>query len=218
MIFIIFAALGAGISELLNVVVAVAERTQNFESNLGSLRKTLESVEPIFNEAEKLGILFNRPKEEIHQFKDQVNRGVDVVCKCSNIPDWKKHSYSKKLIELDTSILKFFQIEVQGLMLVNTISLDDQYAMTVSCQPAVPKGGCSRIPDALVKVKYYNFLNVEKKTLLRLAYVKLYDTFTYIFTEYSYHSSSNIHGCCKEFTNYDLSMMSFCFYGLAATQ
>ncbi|WOG84479.1 hypothetical protein DCAR_0103662 [Daucus carota subsp. sativus] len=143
--------LGAGISELLNVVVAVAERTQNFESNLGSLRKTLESVEPIFNEAEKLGILFNRPKEEIHQFKDQVNRGVDVVCKCSNIPDWKKHSYSKKLIELDTSILKFFQIEVQGLMLVNTISLDDQYAMTVSCQPAVPKGGCSRIPDALVK-------------------------------------------------------------------
>nr|XP_017223547.1 PREDICTED: uncharacterized protein LOC108200003 [Daucus carota subsp. sativus] len=36
-------------------------------------------------------------------------------------------------------------------MLVNTISLDDQYAMTVSCQPAVPKGGCSRIPDALVK-------------------------------------------------------------------
>ncbi|KAK1370849.1 hypothetical protein POM88_036941 [Heracleum sosnowskyi] len=70
--------LEAGISELLKVVVAVAKLTQNFKTNLRTLSKTLKSVQPIFNDIEKLDI-FNRPKEEIHQFKDQVNRGVNVV-------------------------------------------------------------------------------------------------------------------------------------------
>ncbi|XP_074344580.1 putative disease resistance protein At5g66900 [Apium graveolens] len=124
MAFIADAALGTGISELLKVVIAVAKQTITFKTNLKSLVNTLKSVKPMFDEIGKLHKVLERPQEETDQFIEQLHRGARLIDKCSTIPCWNKYKYyiySKKLVDLDQSIVKFFHVEVQGLAAVNSL-------------------------------------------------------------------------------------------------
>lgn len=124
MAFIADAALGSGISELLKVVIAVAKQTLAFKTNLQSVERTLKSVKPVFDEIKKLHKVLDRPQEETDQFIEHLHRGVQLVKKCTTIPCWNKYKhyiYSNKLVDLDKSIAKFFQIEVQGLAAVNSM-------------------------------------------------------------------------------------------------
>ncbi|KAL8099212.1 hypothetical protein AgCh_031761 [Apium graveolens] len=124
MAFLVDPALGSVISELLKVAIAVGKQTIMFKSNLKTLNKTLESVEPIFHHTQQLHQVLNRPQEETQQFINLLQSGVDLVNKCSTIPYWnliKINAYSKKLTDLDKSILKFFNIQVQGLAFTATL-------------------------------------------------------------------------------------------------
>uniref|UniRef100_A0A161ZTL5 RPW8 domain-containing protein n=1 Tax=Daucus carota subsp. sativus TaxID=79200 RepID=A0A161ZTL5_DAUCS len=124
MAFIADAALGTGISELLKVAIAVAKQTLAFKTNLKSLVKTLQSVKPIFHEIEKLHKVLDRPQDETDRFIEQLRSGVELVDKCSTIPCWNKYKqyiYSNKLVKLDKDVVKFFQIEAQGLAAVNSL-------------------------------------------------------------------------------------------------
>ncbi|KAK1359995.1 RPW8 domain-containing protein [Heracleum sosnowskyi] len=118
MAFLTDAALGSGISELLKVVIFVAKQTINFKSNLKTLTTTLKSVEPTFENMGKLHKALERPKEETDQFIQLLKSGQDLVKKCSTVPCWNvylTYIYSRKLVDLDKSIVKFFNIQVQGL-------------------------------------------------------------------------------------------------------
>ncbi|KAL1812597.1 hypothetical protein ACET3Z_022662 [Daucus carota] len=124
MSFLTDAALGSGISELLKVVIFVAKRTLAFKSNLETLKKTLHSVEPIFDEIRNLHRILERPEEETQIFIKQLKSGVELVEECSTIPSWKPWKtffHSKKLGDLDKAIVKFFNIQVQGLTAVNSM-------------------------------------------------------------------------------------------------
>ncbi|KAK9288272.1 hypothetical protein L1049_016722 [Liquidambar formosana] len=47
--------------------------------------------------------------------------GKELIYKCSEVPYWnycKKHQYSKKLVELDASLYRFCQIELQVVQLM----------------------------------------------------------------------------------------------------
>lgn len=115
------AGLGTGITKLLEVVIAFAKKTSEFKSNLETLKNSLQSVECILNDVEKLNRVLNRPEEETHRFIEQLSRGVNLVEKCATIPFLKKNSYSKKLTELDESISMFFSRVIQGSVVVNTL-------------------------------------------------------------------------------------------------
>ncbi|WOG93125.1 hypothetical protein DCAR_0312406 [Daucus carota subsp. sativus] len=124
MAFIADAALGIVVDELLKLVVKVAKQTINFKSNFKVLENTLNSVTPIFLEIEKLNKVLDRPKEETALFIDQLNRAKELVAKCSKIQWWeayKLYVHSKKLEELDRSIYRFFNIEVQGFVAVTSL-------------------------------------------------------------------------------------------------
>lgn len=121
MAFILDAAMGTAISELLRVVIAVAQQTAEFKSNLESLKNTLETVKSISNDIFKLHRVLNRPIGESYQFIDQLKRAVNLVEKCTTISFLKKYTYSRKLVELNNSIERFFNIGVQGSEAVNTL-------------------------------------------------------------------------------------------------
>ncbi|WOH12317.1 hypothetical protein DCAR_0831819 [Daucus carota subsp. sativus] len=123
MAFIADAAMGSAISELLKVVIHVVKQTLHFKTDLKNLRKTLESVKLVSDELEKLHKVLDRPKEETERFIEQLTRGLELVHKCGAINKWnfpKQYTHSRKLVDLDKSIVKFFNIDVQGLVAVNT--------------------------------------------------------------------------------------------------
>ncbi|WOH05423.1 hypothetical protein DCAR_0624839 [Daucus carota subsp. sativus] len=121
------AALGAVMSELFQVVKTGAKHTLSFKSNLKTLKKTLKSVKPIFDTIEKLQEELKElehQEEEILQFTKKLQSGVDLVKYCSTIHYlnvFKRPFYSKKLGDLDKAIVKFFNIQVQGLTAVNSL-------------------------------------------------------------------------------------------------
>lgn len=124
MAFIADAALGVVVDELLKLVIKVGKQTLNFKSNFKVLENTLKSITPIFREIEKLNRILDRPKEETAQFIDQLDGAKKLVAKCSKIQWWeayKLYVYSKKLEELDKSIVRFFSIEVQGFVAVTSL-------------------------------------------------------------------------------------------------
>ncbi|KAA8531755.1 hypothetical protein F0562_006528 [Nyssa sinensis] len=111
------AALGTAFGELLEAVMEVKDNAIKFNAVLNSLTSTLNSIEPVFSEIEQLNRVLDRPEEETKMFTYQLERGKTIVRKCSEIRWWnfyKKHSYAKKLMELESSLLKFFQIYVQA--------------------------------------------------------------------------------------------------------
>ncbi|KAA8547231.1 hypothetical protein F0562_003905 [Nyssa sinensis] len=113
------AALGAAFGELLKAVLDVKDRAVKFKSILSDLAFKLEAIEPVFQEIEKLDRVLDRPVEETNSFIHRLKDAKELVLKCSKIKWWnycKKPYYAKKLIDLENSLLKFFQIEVQALL------------------------------------------------------------------------------------------------------
>uniref|UniRef100_A0A5B7C9B9 RPW8 domain-containing protein n=1 Tax=Davidia involucrata TaxID=16924 RepID=A0A5B7C9B9_DAVIN len=113
------AVLGAAVGELLKAVLDVKDKAVKFKSILKNLASTLESIKPVFDDIEKLDKVLDRPPEETNTFTDRLKEAEKLVLKCSKIKWWnycKKSDYAKKLIELEQSLLKFFQMEVQALI------------------------------------------------------------------------------------------------------
>ncbi|KAA8547229.1 hypothetical protein F0562_003907 [Nyssa sinensis] len=113
------AALGAAFGELLKAVLDVKDRAVKFKSILSDLAIKLEAIQPVFQEIEKLDRVLDRPVEETNSFIYRLRDAKELVLKCSKIKWWnyfKKPYYAKKLIDLENSLLKFFQMEVQALL------------------------------------------------------------------------------------------------------
>ncbi|CAK9185435.1 unnamed protein product [Ilex paraguariensis] len=111
--------LGAVVGELLAAVIEATKQAINFKSSLDNLKTTLIAIQPFFDEIEKLNKLLDARKEETGMFIDRLKEGKNLVLKCSTIKSWnvyKKIRYNKKLTDLDSSLLRFFQIDVQALM------------------------------------------------------------------------------------------------------
>lgn len=114
-------AIGTAISEALRLVVTVQKRRGDFRGNFETLENTLGSALLTLQQIQKLNIVLNRSEENTEHFIKQLNQGVSLVEKCTQIPYWKTYKYSKKLAELDECIEKFFNIGVQGCVAVNTL-------------------------------------------------------------------------------------------------
>ncbi|PSS21335.1 Disease resistance protein [Actinidia chinensis var. chinensis] len=108
------AALGAVFGEFLRAVEDVVKKTANFNSILKQLQSTLDRVTPTIEDIEKLNRLLDRPERETAMFTDRLQGGQSLVLKCAKVRSWNycaKYLYARKLMALEKSLLKFFQIE-----------------------------------------------------------------------------------------------------------
>ncbi|XP_059623805.1 probable disease resistance protein At5g66900 isoform X2 [Cornus florida] len=140
-------ALEAAVGELLSVVLDVTKKAIKFKSILKDLESTLQKIEPVFAEIEKLNKVLDRPAQETEMFTDRLKKAQKLVYKCSKIRWWnycKKPFYAQKLIDLDASILKFFQIEVQAQMSVDNkrilVTVKEIDAKLDGMRPGMMKG------------------------------------------------------------------------------
>ncbi|XP_059623799.1 probable disease resistance protein At5g66900 [Cornus florida] len=112
------AALGAAFGELLKAVVDVKDKAITFKSNLDRLESRLNSLEPIVREIGKLDRELDISPEETKMFTDRLKEAAKLVRKCSQtkcLKFFKRPSYSKKLLEFEDLLVKFFQTDVQAM-------------------------------------------------------------------------------------------------------
>lgn len=110
------ASLGSVMSLLMTAVVDVTQNVATFNFGLDRLKETLSTVKPLIEDIEKLNELLDRPQQETDSFLCQLKRGEKLVRKCSKIKCWdfyRRYTYSKKLKDLDESLLRFFQLDAQ---------------------------------------------------------------------------------------------------------
>lgn len=117
---LISGGVGAGLEKVLSVlsktISHVIKKTWLFKSKLKRLQETIDKISPIFNDIEKLNQILDRPQQETDSFIDQLKRAEVLVKECKKIKYlnvYMKYTLSSKLDELEESLLRFFQIEVQ---------------------------------------------------------------------------------------------------------
>ncbi|XP_059623791.1 probable disease resistance protein At5g66900 [Cornus florida] len=113
------AILGAAVGELLSAILDVKDQAISFRPNLERLELSVRSIGPIVCEIEKLDRELDLPVEETKMFTDRLREATELVRKCSQIKClkfYKRPSYSKKLIDFEELLLKFFQTDVQAML------------------------------------------------------------------------------------------------------
>ncbi|CAB4287472.1 unnamed protein product [Prunus armeniaca] len=105
---------------LFDVVIEVKDKTTVFKPLLGDLKSTLDSLKPLIEEIAKHNKVLDRPKEELENFRNQMEMGVELIRKCSKVArDVKEMLVSVKNIEaviqkIEGSGLVQDQIQTKG--------------------------------------------------------------------------------------------------------
>ncbi|KAI7730024.1 hypothetical protein M8C21_019975 [Ambrosia artemisiifolia] len=112
---IIGAVVGDAVSKLSDAIIHVMKTTSQFRSKLTQLHQTITRINPIINEIQKLNQLLDRSKQETDMFIDQLKGAEKLVRKCEHIKwnFYKRYTHSLELDDLNASLLRFFQIDVQ---------------------------------------------------------------------------------------------------------
>lgn len=101
------ADLGAVYRVLFDVVTEVKDKTMMFRPLLGDLKSMLDSLKPLIEEIAQHNNVLVLPNEELEKFRIQMDKGVEIVRKCSKVRAWtsyKKYNYTIRLIGLNESI------------------------------------------------------------------------------------------------------------------
>ncbi|TQD96408.1 hypothetical protein C1H46_017903 [Malus baccata] len=107
------AALGAAFAVLFGAVIQVKDNTRMFKRVLGYLKSTLDSLKPLTEEVAKCNRVLHLPKEELESFRIEMEKGIELVVKCSKVRLWasyRKYEYSNKPLGLDESLQRLLYI------------------------------------------------------------------------------------------------------------
>ncbi|CAN1759346.1 Probable disease resistance protein At5g66900 [Linum perenne] len=110
------AAVGAVAGELLKAVLNALQKAIEFRSVLQDLQSTLESIIPLVQQIQGLNEKLARNKSEMARFVEEIERGVQLVNKCSSIrwyTCWKMPKYRDKLRSLDEYLRNFCGLDLQ---------------------------------------------------------------------------------------------------------
>ncbi|XP_076947192.1 putative disease resistance protein At5g66910 [Bidens hawaiensis] len=104
------------ITKLSEAVVFVAKTTANFKPELTQLQQTLQTVTPIINDVVRLNHILDRPNHQSAMFLDEIQDAQQLVHKCLKIKRnlIKKFTHSLKLKDVNSKLLRFFQLQVQA--------------------------------------------------------------------------------------------------------
>ncbi|KAL7582660.1 hypothetical protein Lser_V15G42565 [Lactuca serriola] len=136
------AGLGDAVSKLSDAIIHVIKKTSQFKPNLIQLQNTITRNKPIFDEIEKLIEVLDRPKKEKEMFIAQMEGAEALVLKCERIKwnFYKKYTHALKLDDLNASLLRFCQIDLQ---LLNTRGILD-LLVAKNVQMRMMKGDAGR--------------------------------------------------------------------------
>ncbi|XP_021803135.1 uncharacterized protein LOC110747236 [Prunus avium] len=98
---------------LFDVVIQVKEKTTVFKPFLEDIKSTLDILKPLIEEIAKHNKVLDRPKEELENFRNQMEKGVELIRKCFQVRLWsscKQYKYTDKLMGLDESLQKMLNI------------------------------------------------------------------------------------------------------------
>ncbi|PRQ16658.1 putative powdery mildew resistance protein, RPW8 [Rosa chinensis] len=90
-------------SLVLEVYVQLNGKTR-FSPVLADLKSTVRSFQPLMEEISDYNKLLHLPKEELDNLRKQLEKGIELVDKCSKVPQgasYKKYEYADELLELD---------------------------------------------------------------------------------------------------------------------
>ncbi|RVW57592.1 putative disease resistance protein [Vitis vinifera] len=133
------------IGELIKAILDEGKKAAEFQAIFDRLQSTLISIGPTIQEIERLNKESDRSKET-EQLVQMLKDGKELIQKCSKVTWWhyhKKWKYSNKLLDLDESLLRFFQVDmaVQGFRDIKEIKLGqrDPYHLKLGpCQAPDP--------------------------------------------------------------------------------
>ncbi|KAF3952397.1 hypothetical protein CMV_022039 [Castanea mollissima] len=115
---VVGAAFGEVFATLHETVKHVVGHIIMFKSILKSLESTLDAIAPQVQEIRELSKALDRPEKETKSLIEKMEKGKELVLKCSKIKRWswnycfKAYSYSIKLKKLNNAIEKFCQINL----------------------------------------------------------------------------------------------------------
>ncbi|KAG6666345.1 hypothetical protein CIPAW_01G025100 [Carya illinoinensis] len=128
--FVGSAALGAAFGEafavLYSTVKDVITKTTAFKPILQQLKSTLDVLDPLVKDIQQSNRELGRSEKETHDLIQQMNKGVKLVSKYSNLKGWKhfvRYYYANKLRSLDEALHRFFQIHIPAWGLRNGIEV-----------------------------------------------------------------------------------------------
>ncbi|CAB4317850.1 unnamed protein product [Prunus armeniaca] len=103
------AALGAVFGTLLDGVVAVTSKAKMFKSHLRDLKFTLDSFQQVDEDVRQHPNKVFRTMQGLERFRIQMEKGAQLVDKCSKVRPWKlnafkKPMYTSKLVALNASL------------------------------------------------------------------------------------------------------------------
>ncbi|KAM1091147.1 hypothetical protein ACFX2J_018471 [Malus domestica] len=98
-------ALRTSFQMLFDAVKSAQEENTMFQHLLGDIKSTLESLQPLIKDIEKYN-----SKEGRENYAIQMEEGAKLVQKCSKVGVWRKHTYTKKLNQLDKSLRRVFDV------------------------------------------------------------------------------------------------------------
>ncbi|GJW49614.1 reverse transcriptase domain-containing protein [Tanacetum coccineum] len=112
-------------NDLLKCLKLVLDQTilaARFTKQLNRLEKTLQSIK--FNESWRYSKVLDRPQKEITEFIVYMNKGKELVLKCSRVNDLntnQKYFHLYKLIRLNNELLRFFKVEMEVKMMITSM-------------------------------------------------------------------------------------------------
>ncbi|CAA2963287.1 probable disease resistance At5g66900 [Olea europaea subsp. europaea] len=108
---------GVAFDLLMKAVSDVALTVASFRSELNHLKATLTSIKPFVEDIEELNKVLNYRQEGAETLNNRFEQGEKLVRKCLKIKWWnpiQKYLCAKKLKEFESSLLWYFQINVQA--------------------------------------------------------------------------------------------------------
>ncbi|KAK9948813.1 hypothetical protein M0R45_004375 [Rubus argutus] len=100
-------AIGVPFNFLYDVIKEVVVKTSMFKPLLDELNSKIDALKPLIDEIDKYNKVLDRREKELKDFKMQMEKGPELIRKCSNISVWKsykKYKYSNQLLELQNSL------------------------------------------------------------------------------------------------------------------
>ncbi|PWA98486.1 NB-ARC domains-containing protein [Artemisia annua] len=161
---LIEAGVGEVLSKLTDAIIYVIKKTSQFKSILRDLQETLTRLKPFFHDIDKLIEQLDRPQHEKDMFIAQIKGAEAIVRKCERVKwnYYKKYKHACKLDKLNVSLLRFFQIDVQLVIVRGVLDLQVAKDAEKRMMEGDKRDRVSSVP--LVKGKVIGF-NEQLRTL-----------------------------------------------------
>ncbi|KAF3790916.1 hypothetical protein EJ110_NYTH15645 [Nymphaea thermarum] len=112
------AVVGSVVAELLKATLEAGKATKNFRVFMGQSQRTVEHLQVALENVKQLEeqVRDSRLKDKarrlnMNELSDCLEQGISLIDKCSKLSSWniwKRYTYAKKLMKLDTRLLSGF--------------------------------------------------------------------------------------------------------------